>query len=489
MGRTRWGDLLSLNARCIVRRTKLLLILGLTSPGALLAQQVPDSPLDGDRWGVVDTHPAMPTVRHIRDVPYLSDSLGVLTVDLYLPAATRAEDRLPAVVFINGVGDQPGDRVKDWAIYSSWPRLLAAQGIIGISMDADRARVPASISGVMAWLRTNGASHGIDPERIGIYSASANVRATTDLLFGPTPPAGVRAAVLYYGGPPSQPLRTDLPVMFVVAESDHNPGRAPGYDSLWQRVTATRAPWTLVFGAGLPHAFDAFDDSEASRRLVRQTIAFWRSHLDVMTPAMERSEARGVVAAGYWNDPRRSLAVLTQWTAGHPRDATGWFQLGRARRQTGDVTGADSALGRAAQLGFDPPWFHLELGTLRMTQRRWAEVSSALTRAVDGGIENSLIRGQLGFAALKTERWADAAREYERSFALGIPPGRNTWGLAAYNLAIAYGNLGRMDEAFGRLAEAVSHGITSRAQYADDADLAPLRRDQRFAPFLASLTN
>jgi dienelactone hydrolase len=464
-------------------------LLALSVPMLLTAQQVPESPLDGDRWGVVDSHPAMPSVRKVRDVEYLRDSLGTLTVDLYLPANLPDGSSRPAVLFINGVGDSPGDRVKDWAIYASWPRLLAAQGIIGISMDADRARIPTSLNAVMRWLRESGPSHGIDAERIGIYAASANVRATTELLFGDTPPAGVRAAVLYYGGPPSQALRPDLPVMFVVAEGDHTPARAPGYDSLWQRVTAARAPWSVVFGAGLPHAFDAFDDSEASRRLVRQTIAFWRTHLDILDPPMARSEARNVVAAGYWNNPTRSLEVLTRWTEGHPEDATGWFQLGRARRLTGYPEGADSALDRAAQLGFDPPWFHLVVGQLRMQQRRWADVHTALTRAVNGGIESSLIRGQLGYAALMTQRWSEAAREYERSFALGIPPGRGTWGVAAYNLAIAYGHLGRKDEAFARLEEAVAQGIASRTQYADDTDLAPLRSDSRFAAFLARLGN
>lgn len=464
-------------------------LLAVLLPAVLAAQQVPDSPLDVDRWGVVDSHPAMPNVRRLRDVPYLSDSLGTLTVDVYLPTDLRPGELRPAVLFINGVGDSPGDRVKDWAIYSSWPRLLAAQGIIGISMDADRTRIAASLDGVMGWLQQRGATHGIDATRLGVYAASANVSAATELLFGGNPPSGVRAAVLYYGSTPSQALRRDLPVMFVVADGDHTAARAPGYDSLWQRVTAARAPWSVVFATGLPHAFDAVDDSEASRRLVRQTIAFWRAHLDRLDPPMERSEARAVVAAGFWNDAARSLEVLTRWTAGHPEDATGWFQLGRARRLAGNPVGADSALDRAARLGFDPPWFRLEVAQLRMQQQRWPEVRAALTRVVEAGIETSLIRGQLGYAALMTQQWSEAAREYERSFALGIPPGRSTWGVAAYNLAIAYGNLGRKDEAFARLGEAVANGISSRAQFAEDADLAPLRGDPRFATFLTRLGN
>ena len=69
---------------------------------------------------------------------------------------------------------------------------------------------------------------------------------------------------------------------------------------LWQRVTEARAPWTLVFASNQPHAFDAFADTDESRRLIQQTIAFWKSNLEpVPQPAEKSTFAREVVAALY----------------------------------------------------------------------------------------------------------------------------------------------------------------------------------------------
>jgi dienelactone hydrolase len=458
------------------------------APPSIAAQGADSSPLDGDHWGVVDTHPAMPQVRHLRNLPYLSDSLGTLTVDVYLPVTVTRDRPAPVVLFINGVGDSPGDRVKDWAIYRSWPRLLAAQGIIGVSMDADRDRIGASVDAALRWLRTAGPTYGIDPERIGIYAASANVRAASAAILGGEQVPGLRAAVLYYGGAPAEPPRSGLPVLFVVAESDHRPGTSAGYDSLWARVTAARAPWTLLFAAGLPHAFDAFDDSEASRRVVRQTIAFWQAHLGPLDPPLERQLARAAVAGMYWGgDTVRAFPPMARYLAAHPDDRAGWYQFGRMLRLSGLPDRADSALARATALGLDTHWLHLEVGSLRLTQRRWEEARTALRRVAASELESALVHGQIGWASLKLGDHQAAATSYERSFAIGIPAGRTTRGVAAYNLAIAYAHLGRRDEAFTRLDEAVAQGITARSQYADDEDLAPLRGDARFAALLARL--
>jgi tetratricopeptide (TPR) repeat protein len=110
-----------------------------------------------------------------------------------------------------------------------------------------------------------------------------------------------------------------------------------------------------------------------------------------------------------------------------------------------------------------------------------------LERVTARGFETSLVRGQLGFAQLNLGRNEDAARNYERAFALGIPPGRGTTGVASYNLAIAYARLGRADTSFALLDRAVASGITQRAQFERDEDLTPLRADPRFQALLAKL--
>jgi len=102
------------------------------------------SPLDATSWGVVYDAPATRHVKVRNEVPYL----GALAIDIYSPPDLKAGEKRPAVVFINAVGDREDNKVKSWAIYQSWPRLVAAHGMIGISMDADGARVQESLRGV-----------------------------------------------------------------------------------------------------------------------------------------------------------------------------------------------------------------------------------------------------------------------------------------------------------------------------------------------------
>ena len=68
---------------------------------------------------------------------YLKDDRSTLGIDIYSPPGMKSGEKRPAVIFLNAIGDSPSGKVKEWGIYSSWPRLIAANGMIGISMDAD----------------------------------------------------------------------------------------------------------------------------------------------------------------------------------------------------------------------------------------------------------------------------------------------------------------------------------------------------------------
>jgi pentatricopeptide repeat protein len=93
----------------------------------------------------------------------------------------------------------------------------------------------------------------------------------------------------------------------------------------------------------------------------------------------------------------------------------------------------------------------------------------------------------LAWAQLNAGKNAEAARNYERAFELGIPPGRNTSGVAAYNLACAYARLGRVGDALTMLERAVENGLVDRATYENDEDLRGLRGEARFRAILERL--
>lgn len=455
------------------------------------AQTAPDdrSPLDPTKWGVVYDVPSTKSVKVRQNVTYFKDSASTLAIDIYSPQDARADRKLPAVVFLNAIGDAPGGKVKDWEIYRSWPRLVAAHGMIGISMDADGSRIQESLKSLFAFLEKEGGGYGIDSTRLGVYAASANTTQSLVFLMGRNAPKGVRAAALFYGSSP-QPdttIRKDLPVLFILAEGDLQ-GFGQGSLGLWQRVAQSGAPWTLVFAANLLHAFDAFQDNDDSRRIIKQVIEFWRSHLEpVPQPAWNASTAREIVASTYGSDTQKTADLVTKYVSENPRDAQAYVLLGRSLSSLRRYDEAAAAYEKAASIAPDHRMIPAGLGQVRFAQRRYSDAEPLLKKAIENGFRNSLVYGQLGFSQLVLNKNEDAIKNYEKAFEAGIPPGANTRGIAYYNMACAYTRLKNFDKAFEMLGKAVDEGYANRDSLTNDADLAPLRTDARFGKLLERL--
>jgi tetratricopeptide (TPR) repeat protein len=273
----------------------------------------------------------------------------------------------------------------------------------------------------------------------------------------------------------------NLPTLLVYAASDVS-WFGPELPGLARRIVERGAPWTVQFASGQPHGFDALSDTDDSRRIIQQTIAFWKSHLEPLPqPSWPPSEARAVEAAIFANDPRQSVPLLERWTAHHTDDAGALAMLGRGLGQLNRFPESERAYQRALALDSTNPGVLNGLAQFRLNQSRWEEAIELLERARQHGMENSLVVGQIGWAQLNLQRNAEAAASYERAFQLGIPPGRNTAGVAWYNLACAYVRLGQLDLAFRALDRAVIEGFRDRATYEGDDDLRPLREDPRFS--------
>jgi tetratricopeptide (TPR) repeat protein len=263
----------------------------------------------------------------------------------------------------------------------------------------------------------------------------------------------VHAAALYYGRPPQETPRKDLHVLYVFADYDLR-GESPELNDLWKRVVAARAPWTLAFGSDQPHGFDAFEDTDESRRLLQQTIAFWKTRLESIPPHPPSPPARALVAAIYANKPERAAPMLAEYVKSNPNDALGHSSYGRMLSQL----------------------------------RRFDEAAAAFERVIALGAGDSMLFGQLALAQLFIGKNEEAVRNYERAFEAGIPPGPNTRGLAYFNLACGYARLGRNDRAFQALKDSAREGFANRERIEGDDDLKPLAKDPKYAELLASLS-
>jgi len=217
------------------------------------------------------------------DVTFKTAGSEALKMDLYYPAAHKAGSKRPAVIFLNGVGNPapPASKLKEWGQYTSWPRLVAASGMIAISHDSRPSDPASDAADLLAYVRSNAASLDVDESRIGIWSCSANVRVAVPLVMQQDR-GYIRAAVFYYGVMPGEPTRLDLPMLVVRAGHDV-PGINKGIDAFAAKALAADAQVTLVNYVDAQHGFDLLDDNDQSREVIRQTLDFMKFHLSKPT--------------------------------------------------------------------------------------------------------------------------------------------------------------------------------------------------------------
>jgi tetratricopeptide (TPR) repeat protein len=437
-----------------------------------LKGQQPVSAIDGLAYGVVLDDPRTASVKVKLDVPYYKNDSLSLHIDVYSPPAAAVNQKLPAIIFLNAVGDVPNERkVKSWAIYTSWPKLMAAQGYIGISMESERNDVLGSIRKLFDFLKKEGGSLNINTQKIGVYAASANVGRAIQYLMSKDAYAGIRAAVMYYGSAPEGPYRKDLPVYFVVSESDV---ARNSYSELWSNVLKNNAPWTLKMGTDMPHAFDAFKDNDDARIIIKETISFWKNHLDkVEQPSWKPSIGREILSYLY-SEPSKALGMLQQYTSEHPDDERAMYTYAEVLFREKRYDESNSAFGQLLKRNPQHLNAMIQLAAMSYAMNKPAEAEEYINRAVKTGKMTAQSYSQLGFALLVANKNDEAAKYYE--LAVSTQPR----GVDYYNLACAYAKNQHREKAIAALDKAVAMGYGTRSHISTDADLNSIRDDERY---------
>jgi acetyl esterase/lipase len=250
----------------------------------------------------------MDDVAVLRDRRFAGADGADLVMDLYRPAPAADRARLPVVVIVAGYPDPgfqkfAGCRFKDMMSSVSWARLLAASGIAAVTYTN---REPVADAGaVIRHVQSHAGEFGLDGGRMGLWASSGNVPLALSLLLDSTRD-DLKCAALCYGFmfddaashaveetsrqfgfvcPAARAAVEDLPpalpLYIARAGRDHFPGLNDTIDRFVPRALASNLPITVVNHPVGPHAFDLFDDSETTRHIVRQLLAFLQAHLGV----------------------------------------------------------------------------------------------------------------------------------------------------------------------------------------------------------------
>jgi len=242
-----------------------------------------------------------------RDLEYRATDAGALTMDLYSPPDPPGEARLPAVVFVIGFSDLGaqaffGCKFKEMGSFVSWARSTAASGLVAITYTTGKE--PATdADALLRHLRENAASLGIDENRIGLWACSGHGPNALSVLMreahgdlkcaafcypllldleGSTSVAEASRTFRFVNpgaGKSVDDLPPDTPMLLVRAGQDEIPGLNATLDRFLAAAVRRNLPITLVNHPAAPHAFDLTDDSDASRRVIRQVLSFLQLHL------------------------------------------------------------------------------------------------------------------------------------------------------------------------------------------------------------------
>ena len=224
-----------------------------------------------------------------------------LTVDLYYPP-TAGDEPNPVVVFVFGYPDAPLGPMKELGQYTSWARLVAAEGFVGVLYETSD---PATdLATVLTFLSEEAASLRIDPSRFGLWSCSGNTplalkHARTRIgvtpaafvaYYGLMPtPDGYQAAAIdssstrfgfslpgYRGG---ESYRADIPMLLVRAGRDRYSEILSSIDHFTAFAFQQNLAVTVLNYPEGQHAFDVEDDTDETRAIIKQTLDFLRAHL------------------------------------------------------------------------------------------------------------------------------------------------------------------------------------------------------------------
>lgn len=262
-------------------------------------------PTELAKMTVVYSIPGMEAVRVLRDVPYRSTEAGSLCFDVYYPSGTTTGTPLPAVLFVYGYSDAGvpnvfGRTFRETGHPVSWARLIAASGVAAI-LYSNREPID-DVQAILAHLREQATSLGIDGSRIGLFASSANVPLAVWLLMQ-ADRREIRCAVLCCGymldlngatsvadmqklfpfanpgaGKTMDDVRNDVPLLVIRAGRDQF-GVNTSLDGFIAGALHRDLPVRMINHAGAPHAFDLFEDSEATREIIREILRFMQFHL------------------------------------------------------------------------------------------------------------------------------------------------------------------------------------------------------------------
>jgi acetyl esterase/lipase len=257
---------------------------------------------------VVLTVPGMAEVKVRKDLVYKPSDDPNMKMDVYTPPGLAAGEKRPAVVFLHG-GAPTRFQPKEWGVYQSWGRLVAASGLVAVTFtyrisfpEVQLVDSGRDVADAIAYIRGHADELGIDKDRLCLAAYSAGGPMLGPFLRGA--PEYIRCVVGFYplmdsrqspvhqANEPVDVLERFSPIVQISRGSgrltplflaqggkDEIPTLLDSVERFAAEALRQGVPLTLLFHPEAPHAFDNQIDDERTREIVRGALDFLQWHL------------------------------------------------------------------------------------------------------------------------------------------------------------------------------------------------------------------
>ncbi|HEX8151091.1 MAG TPA: alpha/beta hydrolase [Pyrinomonadaceae bacterium] len=236
-----------------------------------------------------------------------------LLMDVYTPPGLSKGERRPAVIFIHGSAGAEA-KAKDWGVYVSWGRLVAASGMVGVTF-THRLGYPkpflneaaGDVEAAVNYVRAHADTLGVDRERVCLAAYSGGGPLLSAAMR--ERPPYVRCLVSFYAfldvrqsethkaHETAETLERFSPVTYIdggaggiapvfVARAglDQIPTLNDSVDRFVREAVARNAAVTLFNHPRGVHGFDNQTPDARSREIVRAALDFMKTHLGLNEP-------------------------------------------------------------------------------------------------------------------------------------------------------------------------------------------------------------
>jgi hypothetical protein len=355
---------------------------------------------------------------------------------------------------------------KSWEIYQTWPRLIAAYGLIGIAVDVNKEGYLLSAKKAFEFIRDKGSQHQIDTSKVGVYIPSHVPGDVINFLIKENVNPSIKAAALFCSSPSlNGPFKSGLPVFYVADDQVTYP--ADLFSSLWSEVQKSKAPWTLRFGSGMPIFFESFEDTDDARKIVREAIYFFKNHLEPLPPKTTGlAEDREMIATLYRADYSRAAVQFKQWLNKYPDDQYALNKYAMISFIQKNYIEAEQSYRRVKDLH---PVYRIDLVKALLANNKEAEAERELTVAMRSGKVKRSPYPAIAMFLYSLGRYRQGLAYYE------MASEKDLRGEDFYNIARGYAKINDIDRALKALEKSIALKFPSSQQIGNDPDFAALK--------------